>query len=77
MKENDLQERKTVTTIKDIKGDYFNPKLVDISIIVYELTPQEAQELNKKGYKLLWIHKTTHHKGEPKLRLYELIGKRN
>jgi len=41
---------------------------------VYELSPDEAQELNHKGYVFQWVNKEPHHKGEPKLRQYGLIG---
>lgn len=49
--------------------------MIDVTIPVYELSPEEAQNLNKKGYVLVWVHKTLHDKGEPKMRLYELVGK--
>lgn len=78
MNEEELKERLTQTTIQDIKGfflDLKSLKLIDLSIPVYELTPSEAQELNKEGYVLRWIHKSEHNKGEPNLRLYQLIGK--
>lgn len=79
MNEEELSQRLTQTTIKGIKVS--NPfdirtwKLIDKPIPVYELSPQEAQELNKECYVLSWVHKEKHFKGEPKLRLYELVGR--
>ena len=73
----DIKKRLTQTVIKEIKGNFFDLKslkIINISIPVYELTPQEAQELNKEGYVLRWIHKSEHYKGKPHLRLYQLIG---
>ena len=73
--DEEFKDRLTSTNIKDIKGPFWKPKLIDKSIPVYKLTPEEAQKLNKEGYVLRWIHKTEHSKGEPRLRLYQLIGK--
>ena len=41
----------------------------------YDLTPQEAQELHKKGFILVWKNKTEHSEGEPKIREYTYVGK--
>lgn len=70
-----LKGRLTETKIKNMKGDFFNPQLVDITIPAYELSPDEAQELNKQGYVLKWIHKDKEKSEKPDIRLYELIGR--
>lgn len=77
MNKEQLTERRTSTQIKDVRGNWFdvkNLRLVDITIPVYELSPNEAQELNKQNIRLRWVNKMPHNKGEPLMRLYELCG---
>ena len=41
----------------------------------YELSPDEALRLCSKGYVLKRTDGTEHHKGEPSIRKYQLLGK--
>jgi len=72
-----LKERLTQTTEKDIIGNFLRPetlRVIERRVNVYELSPQEAEELKQQGYRLRWVHKIEHLNGEPKLRLYEILG---
>ena len=74
--EEELPNRLTETSVQSIRGSFFKPELISVWIPVYRLSPSEANELNNKGYVLRWVHKEPHNKGEPRLRLYEWIGRK-
>jgi len=40
-----------------------------------QLSPEEAQEYQSKGYVLIWKDKVKHYKGEPSTRTYYVVGK--
>jgi len=40
-----------------------------------QLTPQEAQEYQSKGYVLIWKDKIGHRNGEPSKRIYYVVGR--